>query len=287
MAKKKKKYKLKPRSKLFPEPDMKEYPISQDLSELLKYQLYKSHILESRVFPRLEKDSEYDMAYRTVEYMKEAEISESLIYAFVKTGRLLSGANIEHLDEEDICEWNEAIDEYESIKETNKNLIEEALNKLPKEKQCPDITEKELKLLFESRSFHQILINKCKNTFIKNNVKESVVNGIIAVLNEIKETTGRVDLDGSALVDNVFSPNNPILSTTSYELGDDTEQQGIHFIFKGFVLAIRNQFLHRDIYLENPFIAIEYLSFLNFLLIILDCMELTNIEDCMELTNIE
>ncbi len=203
----KKKYKLKPRSKLFPEPDMKEYPISQDLSELLRYQLYKSHILESRVFPRLEKDSEYDMAYRTVEYMKEAEISESLIYAFVKTGRLLSGANIEHLDEEDICEWNEAIDEYESIKETNKNLIEEALNKLPKEKQCPDITEKELKLLFESRSFHQILINKCKNTFIKNNVKESVVNGIIAVLNEIKETTGRVDLDGSELVDNVFSPN--------------------------------------------------------------------------------
>lgn len=278
MDNKKKKSKLKPISKLFPEPDMKEYPISQDLSELLKYQLYKSHILESRVFPWLEKDSEYDMAYRTVEYMKEAEISENLIYAFVKTGRLLSEANIEHLAEEDICEWNEAIDEYEIIKETNKNLIEEALNKLPKEKQCPDLSEKELKLLFESRNFHPILIKKCKNTFIKNNTKESVVNGIIAVLNEIKERTGRVDIDGSELVDNVFSPNNPILSTTSYELGDETEQRGIHFIFKGFVLAIRNQFLHRDIYLENPFIAIEYLSFLNFLLSILDCMELTNIE---------
>ncbi len=105
-------------------------------------------------------------------------------------------------------------------------------------------------------------------------MKETVINGVMAVLNEIKEITGRIDLDGADLINNVFSPDNPILITGSYELGDDTEQRGVHFLFLGFVYTIRNQFLHRDIYLENPLITIEYLSFFNFLLIILSGLKL-------------
>lgn len=105
-------------------------------------------------------------------------------------------------------------------------------------------------------------------------MKETVINGIMAVLSEIKEITGRIDLDGADLINNVFSPENPILMTGSYELGDDTEQRGIHFLFLGFVYTIRNQFIHRDIYLENPFVTIEYLSFFNFLFIILSGLKL-------------
>ena len=278
MVKNNKRAKFKPRSNLFPKPNMKSIPISEELSDLFKCEMNKSHILESRLLPWMEKDSEYDVASRMVGYMKEVEISEGIIYAYVKTGRMLSEENIQYLDDEDINEWDEAINEYERIISSNENLIEETISQLPRDKECPDLSKKELELIFESRSFHPVLTEKCKKTFINDNVKESVVNGCIVVLNEIKEITGRVDLDGSDLIDNVFSPNNPILTTTSYKLGDNTEQQGIHFIFKGFVLAIRNQFLHRDIYLENPFITIEYLSLLNFLLIILNGMKLTDIE---------
>lgn len=267
------KTKIKPRSKLFPEPIGKIIPISEDLKNILIYFFNKSHILDSRVVPFLEKESEYEWTSRMVKNFREAGISENIIYAFVKTGRMLGEVNIQYLNEEEIQEWDDAIDKFKTSKDKNK-LIEKALNGLSKDKQCPDLSKNELSLMFDSRSFHPVLLDKCKNTFVNNHMKETVINGIMAVLNEIKEVTGRIDLDGADLINNVFSPDNPILMTGSYELGDDTEQRGIHSLFLGFVYAIRNQFLHRDIYIENPFITIEYLSFFNFLLIILSGLKL-------------
>lgn len=273
MANRGRKTKIKPRSKLFPEPIGKTIPISEDLNNILIYFFNKSHILDSRVVPFLEKESEYELTSRMVKIFREAGISENKIYAFVKTQRILSEVNIQYLNEDEIQEWDDAIDKFERSKDKNK-LIEKALNGLSNDKQCPDLSKKELSLMFESRNFHPVLFDKCKNTFVNNHMKETVINGIMAVLNEIKEVTGRVDLDGADLINNIFSPDNPILMTGSYQLGDDTEQRGIHTLFLGFVYAIRNQFLHRDIYLENPFITIEYLSFFNFLLIILSGLKL-------------
>jgi uncharacterized protein (TIGR02391 family) len=274
MTKRGKKTKIKPRSKLFPEPIGKTIRISEDLTNVLLYFIEKSHILDTRVFPFLEKESEYEQISRMVGDFRKAGIPEDKIYAFVKTRRILSEANVQYLDDEDIQEWNDAISEFKRLKNKNKNLIEQALDDLPRDRQCPDLSKKELNALFDLRNFHPILVDKCKNTFVNNHMKETVINGIMAVLNEIKEITGRIDLDGADLINNVFSPENPILIAGSYELGDDTEQRGVHSLFLGFVYAIRNQFLHRDIYLENPFITIEYLSFFNFLLIILSGLKL-------------
>lgn len=274
MKKRSKKETIKPRSKLFPEPIGRTVRLSEGVSDILRYNLEKMHILENRLFPYMEKESEHELFSRMIRDCRKAGIPEHKIYAFVKTQRLLSEKNIKYLNEEEIQEWNDAIDEFKKSK--NKNLIDKALNDLSKDKQCPDLSKNELSALFHSRNFHPILIEKCENTFINNHMKETVINGIMAILNDIKEQTGRVDLDGSDLVDNIFSPDNPTLKYHSYEFGDDTEQRGIHFLFKGFVLAIRNQFLHRDIYLENPFITIEYLSFFNFLFLILDGMKLSD-----------
>ena len=274
MAKNNKRKKIKPRSALFPEPIAKEIPLNDHITELFDYSLQKSHILDSRLFPQMEKISEYEWASKTVEYARMAEISEEMIFAVVKTGRFITEQNIQHLNDEEIQEWDDAIKEYEKSK--NENLMEDTLKDLSKDTECPILTKNQLKILFDSRVFHHLLIEKCEKTFVNDHMKETVINGIMIVLNELKEITGRVDLDTSTLVDNVFSPDNPILITSSYELGDKTEQQGVHFIFKGFVLAIRNQFLHRDIYLENPYITLDYLSFINFLLIILDNLKLKN-----------
>jgi uncharacterized protein (TIGR02391 family) len=196
---------------------------------------------------------------------------------------MLTEANIQHLEAKDIQEWNDAINEFNRKK--NKNLINQALDNLSRDVQCPNLSKKELNALFDLRNFHPVLVDKCKNTFVNNHMREAVINGIMAVLNEIKEITGRIDLDGAVLINNVFSPNNPILITGSYELGDDDEQRGIHSLFLGFVDAIRNQFMHRDIYLENPFIAIEYLSFFNFLLIILSGLKLKEDSESLKSPN--
>ena len=49
----------KPRSKLFPSPNGKVIPLSENASELLKRQFERTHILDSRFFPEFEKESEW------------------------------------------------------------------------------------------------------------------------------------------------------------------------------------------------------------------------------------
>lgn len=272
MSKKPKK-KVKPRSQLFPE-SSKKIHLNENTADILTSLIPQCHILDTRFFGWMEKESEYDWGCKMVEYMTKADISKSLIYATLKTGRVLSERNLKNVSEDEIEEWNCALEEYHELSKSNPNLITQLVNSLSKETECPDLSKEELEIIFEIRNFHPLLLEKCKKTFVNSHFRESVMNGILAVLQEIKETTGRIDLDGSDLIDNVFSPEKPILSTGLYELEDGTEQRGVYFLFKGFVLAIRNQFMHRDIYLENPFIAVEYLSFFNFLLLIIDGMKL-------------
>lgn len=170
MTKKGKKTKIKPRSKLFPEPIGKTIRISEDLTNVLLYFIEKSHILDTRVFPFLEKESEYEWASKMVGIFREAGISEDTIYAFVKTGRILTEANIQYLDEEDIQEWDDAINEFKRLKNKNKNLIAQALEELSKERQCPDLSKRELSALFDLRNFHPVLVDKCKNTFVSSHI---------------------------------------------------------------------------------------------------------------------
>lgn len=276
ITKKRGKNKLKPYSKIHPD-DSISVPMPPEFAEELRYQMEKSHILESRLFPEFECMSEYDMVSKTVGLMKEAGIREELIYAHAKTQLLVTAENQKYIDEDDLIMWDYYIDEYHELtKKNKKNLIVKALKDLSKEPPLPPdyLTPEFLECLYNTRNLHTLLEKSCKKTFIDGHFRECIINGVLAVLNEIKRETGRVDIDGSDLINNVFSPNNPILETSSFRLGDKTEQEGVHYLFNGFVSAIRNQFMHRDIYIGNPFLAIEYLSFLNFLLIILDNVSL-------------
>jgi uncharacterized protein (TIGR02391 family) len=58
----------------------------------------------------------------------------------------------------------------------------------------------------------------------------------------IRETSGKTDLDGTQLMDVVFSPDRPLL------IEDDRHQvrMGYHRLFSGFCLAYRNDLVHRD-----------------------------------------
>jgi uncharacterized protein (TIGR02391 family) len=270
--------KSKPRSKLFPPTDEKAIPLSKDTSELLKRQFERTHLLDSRIFPEFEKESEYEYTSRMVETMKDAELSSHIIYAFVKTGRMVSEKNIQFLSKEDINEWNHFIEESKRFEDDCNTLIENALSELSTDIPCPDLPKEALELLFDVHKFHPILVERCRDTFVSNHMIDSVRNGIIAVLTEIKDVTGRFDLDGSNLIDYVFSPSKPVLETGMYSLGDINEQRGVHSIFSGFILAIRNQFFHRDIYLKDPYLVLQYLSFFNFLLLIVDEMKLNEID---------
>src|SRR5439155_6435944 len=94
---------------------------------------------------------------------------------------------------------------------------------------------------------------------------EAVFAAAKALLNYVKDRSGRHDLDGTSLVREVFSKGNPILGFN--DLGDQTdrdEQEGMMHLFEGAVLGIRNPGGHS--FPEGPEQrAIEYLSLLSLL----------------------
>lgn len=44
--------------------------------------------------------------------LHEAKVRPEIIYAYQKTGRLLTEENAQHLSEEELAEWDAAVDEY-------------------------------------------------------------------------------------------------------------------------------------------------------------------------------
>jgi len=93
----------------------------------------------------------------------------------------------------------------------------------------------------------------------------AVLDGAIALVNFVKEKSGRHDLDGKKLVQEVFSVNNPILVFS--DLNDQTdrdEQEGMMHLFEGAVMAIRNPRAHA-LFDHDPQRALEYIVLLSLL----------------------
>lgn len=94
---------------------------------------------------------------------------------------------------------------------------------------------------------------------------EGVFASAKALVNYVKERSGRHDLDGAPLVRTVFSKNNPILVFN--DLKDQTdldEQEGMMHLFEGAILGIRNPGGHS--FPEGPEQrAVEYLSLISLL----------------------
>ena len=88
-----------------------------------------------------------------------------------------------------------------------------------------------------------------------------VLDASIALVNFVREKSGRHELDGSGLMTTVFSKNEPILAFN--ELTDRTdhdEQEGMMHLFAGAVLALRNPAAHS--FDQSPELALDYLAFL-------------------------
>jgi uncharacterized protein (TIGR02391 family) len=104
-----------------------------------------------------------------------------------------------------------------------------------------------------------------RDLFVDGHPWDAVFAASKALVNYVKERSGRHDLDGAPLMRDVFSRNNPVLVFN--DLADQTdrdEQEGMMHLFKGAVLAIRNPGGHsfRE---GSEQRAMEYISFLSLL----------------------
>lgn len=118
---------------------------------------------------------------------------------------------------------------------------------------------------FDRLNLHPRIREVSRDLFMDGHHWEAEFAASKALLNYIKERSGRHDLDGVLLVQTVFSKNNPILAFN--DLGDKTdfdEQEGMMYLFKGAVLAMRNPGGH-SFPEGTEQRAIEYISLLSLL----------------------
>jgi uncharacterized protein (TIGR02391 family) len=81
----------------------------------------------------------------------------------------------------------------------------------------------------------------------------------------VKIRSGRYDISGTELMQNVFSPKNPVLKFSDLQTQtEQSEQQGMMFLYAGAMLALRNPRAH-EIIEDDPEKALEYIAFLSLL----------------------
>jgi uncharacterized protein (TIGR02391 family) len=118
---------------------------------------------------------------------------------------------------------------------------------------------------FDRLNLHPRIREVSRDLFLDGHAWEAVFAASKALINYVKERSGRHELDGMPLVQTVFSKNNPLLMFN--DLADKTdfdEQEGMMHLFEGAVQAIRNPGGHS--FPEGPEQrAIEYISFLSLL----------------------
>ena len=118
---------------------------------------------------------------------------------------------------------------------------------------------------FDRLNLHPRISAVSRELFLDGHPWEAVFAAAKALVNYVKERSGRHDLDGAPLVRAVFSRNNPVLAFNN--LSDQTdldEQEGMMHLFEGAVLGIRNPGGHS--FPEGPEQrALEYISLLSLL----------------------
>jgi uncharacterized protein (TIGR02391 family) len=109
-------------------------------------------------------------------------------------------------------------------------------------------------------------IERAASDLFKNEHYANAIEDSCKALNLlVKLRSGRDDLDGTDLMQKVFSPNGPVLRFNEMQTDSEkSEQQGMMFLFAGAMLALRNPRAH-DLIDDDPEKALESISFISFL----------------------
>lgn len=118
---------------------------------------------------------------------------------------------------------------------------------------------------FDHLKLQPRILDVSRDLFLDGYHWESAFAASKALVNYVKERSGRHDLDGAPLVRTVFSRNDPVLAFNDLaSQTDQDEQEGMMHLFEGAVLGIRNPGGHT--FPEGTEQrAIEYISFLSLL----------------------
>lgn len=155
----------------------------------------------------------------------------------------------------------------ESAKVKLKSIIETLEEKLEQDGESPKSIANRL---FKEIDLHTELQRAVWKLFEDGHYANAIENGCKVLEAFVKMRSGKHDLHGTDLMQNVFSPKNPALKFNELKSDSEfSEQQGMMFLYSGLMLALRNPRAH-GIIEDRPDTAIEILSFINFLMKSLD-----------------
>lgn len=118
---------------------------------------------------------------------------------------------------------------------------------------------------FDRFNLHPRIREVSRDLFVDGHPWDAVFAASKALVNYVKERSGRHDLDGAPLMREVFSRNNPVLVFNDLvDQTDRDEQEGMMHLFEGAVLAIRNPGGH-SFPEGSEQRAMEYICFLSLL----------------------
>lgn len=125
----------------------------------------------------------------------------------------------------------------------------------------PKINER----LFKDRGLHKSVVFVSKKLFIDGHYSQSIFESCKLLETAVKKKSG-LNLSGVPLMQQAFSPRNPILKLNSIpdQSGSD-EQTGFMFIYSGVMQGVRDPKGHSVINLKDRDKALEYLSLLSLL----------------------
>jgi len=115
-------------------------------------------------------------------------------------------------------------------------------------------------------NLHPLVQSVASQLYSDGHYRQAILDTYILLVDTVKTKSGRHDLDGTGLMQTVFSPKNPTIKVSN----DSGEQLGFMWMYSGAVMGIRNPKAHRLIQQKDPQRTLEWLSFASVLLRVLD-----------------
>ena len=119
--------------------------------------------------------------------------------------------------------------------------------------------------VFDGMRLHPRIAGVCSDLYHDGHYRQAVLDASIALVNFVKERSGKHELDGVGLMTTVFSKNNPILAFNNLsDQSDKDEQEGMMHLFMGAVLFLRNPRAH-SLRIDSSEDALEFIGLLSLL----------------------
>ncbi len=120
---------------------------------------------------------------------------------------------------------------------------------------------------FRGRNIHPEVLKYCKAELMRDNLFHAVFEATKGLAERIRDESGIRDKDGSALVDKVFSINQPLLAFNKLQTETErSEHKGFSSLLKGCFSAVRNPLAHQPkILWKGEDDIIDYFSLISFL----------------------